>query len=521
MARGVSALDFVVSPLHSFARRRRLINMSSVSGRFICFILFVLLAFLGIYFTQYLRPALKSLPKGTRMDWKLRHDVETSYRHKELVRLKDTRGQAVGPIAVKAAQPQDSDVESRNVLKKEPEEIGRKRVENGTKEGEITKKWAKHVFIDTQGNEIAIEKVNASKTDKLKEALQLPVVRRIKQAPKVADQTPTQAPKDMVADKDKIPANSQNFLNIEIGSSNNGQKFLSPTLVHSTSITGINRVVHLTWRSDKLPNIVHTLVKEWPKTNPILKIAFWDDETMDTFVRGHFQDFYSTWKLYTFVIDKVRAFQILVLCQIGGIYSDIDVLPREPLKGVTNQYPCILAQDNPVACRFYKKPTSPDAPCISMHLMACRAGHPYLTMLIENLKAAAESSDCSIKPCVTADILAKTFTNFKKLGPFGHRNTVLLANADYFSSTFDPAQRANIQSACDNKALDSAQQRLCTTLRADGFQSKVSNSSYVVHKYMHTWGAASNENQARIQDGYYSIYDLIDNAINGKVLMQG
>lgn len=98
----------------------------------------------------------------------------------------------------------------------------------------------------------------------------------------------------------------------------------------------IPRILHQTWKTDRIPERFQPWVDSWARHNPDWTRMFWNDRTLLDFVGEHYPDFVDTFCGYPSGIFRADAGRYLLLHHFGGVYADLDcecVAPFDPIMG--------------------------------------------------------------------------------------------------------------------------------------------------------------------------------------------
>ena len=75
------------------------------------------------------------------------------------------------------------------------------------------------------------------------------------------------------------------------------------------------------------PERYQNSMRMWKAVHPEYQYMFWDEATLDSFVRECFPDYYDEWSGLDKVIKKCDAARYMVLHRFGGVYADLDTYP--------------------------------------------------------------------------------------------------------------------------------------------------------------------------------------------------
>lgn len=92
----------------------------------------------------------------------------------------------------------------------------------------------------------------------------------------------------------------------------------------------IPKIIHQTWKDEKLPNAFQLLSETWREMLPDWEYRLWTDEMNREFVRTYYPDFLEKYDAYPKNIQRADAIRYLLLQTYGGLYVDLDFECLEP-----------------------------------------------------------------------------------------------------------------------------------------------------------------------------------------------
>jgi len=117
----------------------------------------------------------------------------------------------------------------------------------------------------------------------------------------------------------------------------------------------------------------------WRRLNPNYHIQLYNNEEMDLFVKQHVDDdFYQIYLNFPKSVMKSDFFRYLVLYEVGGIYSDMDTICREPADDWNDE------KDNVnmiVGIEWFDKTSMQ----ILQWTMAAKKKHPLMKLIIDEV----------------------------------------------------------------------------------------------------------------------------------------
>lgn len=93
----------------------------------------------------------------------------------------------------------------------------------------------------------------------------------------------------------------------------------------------IPKIIHQTWKNNNIPKRWRISQKMWKKLHPSWQYVFWTDKSIEKYMRLNHRKFYKQWKEYPYHIQRVDAVRYFILKDFGGVYSDLDIVPRVPI----------------------------------------------------------------------------------------------------------------------------------------------------------------------------------------------
>ena len=104
--------------------------------------------------------------------------------------------------------------------------------------------------------------------------------------------------------------------------------------------------------------------------HPGYEYKFWNDSSAEALIRQEYPWFLSTWKSYSYPIQRADSLRYLILYRYGGIFLDLDLHCRRSL-GPLRRFEFISPEAYPVG--------------ISNGFLMTSARHPFFKVLVEQL----------------------------------------------------------------------------------------------------------------------------------------
>ena len=92
-------------------------------------------------------------------------------------------------------------------------------------------------------------------------------------------------------------------------------------------ISHIPKIIHQTWKTTIVPDDWKESESEYKRLFPTWEYKLWTDEAMKEFMEKEFNWFMPIYNNYPLNIQRCDAFRYFVLYKMGGLYSDLDIVP--------------------------------------------------------------------------------------------------------------------------------------------------------------------------------------------------
>lgn len=246
----------------------------------------------------------------------------------------------------------------------------------------------------------------------------------------------------------------------------------------------IPRIIHQTWKDTEIPRKLTGWVKSWQEKNPDYKYWLWTDASARKLIADRHPHLLDTFDNYHEGIRRADALRYVVLYEFGGVYADMDVESLQNLDPMLRKYACFMPQEpyeHPILYGNFEH-------LVINAVMGCRAKHPFLKSLIDNLPYFSHMWNVldSTGPHFLTNVF-KRYTSETSLEAT-HEDGVYLAPAEYFFPTIDPSKHFWFRIQCSKfDKLTKIQQRACVSLKTNGGKRKPLNVSFTDHHWIHTY----------------------------------
>lgn len=90
--------------------------------------------------------------------------------------------------------------------------------------------------------------------------------------------------------------------------------------------THVPKIIHQTWKNQHIPEHLKTYVDSWKKVYGSSHVfMFWDDNTIDTFIKENYANMYKHYANLSKPIMKSDFARYAILYKFGGVYADLDM----------------------------------------------------------------------------------------------------------------------------------------------------------------------------------------------------
>jgi len=113
----------------------------------------------------------------------------------------------------------------------------------------------------------------------------------------------------------------------------------------------MNRQIHFSWKTKKIPKKFQTWVNSWKLYNPSWETKLWTDEDNRNFLKEHYQEFLEIYDGYSSNIERADSMRYFYLYHFGGLYVDLDFECLRNIESLLNSE-ILLGQ---VSARRYKR----------------------------------------------------------------------------------------------------------------------------------------------------------------------
>ncbi|MFD2646802.1 glycosyltransferase family 32 protein [Devosia albogilva] len=184
----------------------------------------------------------------------------------------------------------------------------------------------------------------------------------------------------------------------------------------------IPKIIHFTWKTKTLTKFAQRTWDEWARTHPDWELKLWDDADIRALVAEHYPEHLAVFDGYGSGIFRADAWRFFVLHHEGGIYADLDMLPKGKIDRLCAETACFVGAEPEIHVE------ENDGRYRGMPFVLCNAfmgsvpGHVFWQRCIDALARCSATSD-------VVDATGPRFVNGVALcAPREERPDVLLPN---------------------------------------------------------------------------------------------
>ncbi len=96
----------------------------------------------------------------------------------------------------------------------------------------------------------------------------------------------------------------------------------------------IPRVIHQTWKTDRIPSQWEPLRDTWRRLNPQWEYRLWTDEDNVRLIAEHYPWFLQIFEGYDRAIKRPDSVRYFIMHHHGGVYVDLDFEALRPIDGL-------------------------------------------------------------------------------------------------------------------------------------------------------------------------------------------
>ena len=119
----------------------------------------------------------------------------------------------------------------------------------------------------------------------------------------------------------------------------------APAPATALAVPEIPKVLHVVWKTEKLPKFAEKYVKSWTDNHPDWEVRRWTDESMVEFVKEHFPRDVAMFRSFPTGVFRADTFRYMLMSVIGGVYADLDMESLRPIDPLLRGQRCLVGQE--------------------------------------------------------------------------------------------------------------------------------------------------------------------------------
>ncbi|XP_064620545.1 uncharacterized protein LOC135483513 [Lineus longissimus] len=270
-----------------------------------------------------------------------------------------------------------------------------------------------------------------------------------------------------------------------------------PTMIKTnTSLERVPKIVHLTWKSEKVPAKAVPFIKKWQTTNPDWEVWFWTDKNTAEFMEINFPDYYAVFTSYKSNIERADAMRYFIIYQFGGVYADLDIEPVKSLNPLLDKYTCLLSQEPYEHGNLMRIEMLNNFGFLACNaFMMCRRQHPFFKFALDSLKVHKDNP-AGVLHTTGPVFLSKVYRKYIESFIIGlcrdKASRIGVAPAEFFMPKYDTLFNSTVVFACSRFSafiygLTYGQKLICDDLYSRRFRNKILKVTFTDHHHFHTW----------------------------------
>lgn len=137
----------------------------------------------------------------------------------------------------------------------------------------------------------------------------------------------------------------------------------------------IPKIIHQTWKTDKIPDKVKKYQESWKTFHPNWEYMLWTDKDNENLIKEHYPWFLDIYENYEYNIQRVDAVRPFILYHYGGMYVDLDYECYKTFDDVVNLY----------SDKVYIVESPWPGEKVQNSLMISPKGNPFWKVVIKNM----------------------------------------------------------------------------------------------------------------------------------------
>lgn len=145
----------------------------------------------------------------------------------------------------------------------------------------------------------------------------------------------------------------------------------------------IPKIIHQTWKSDKIPPRFVPFVDSWKSHHPDYTYMLWTDDNNREFVKNEYPNFLYLYDTIPTPVMKCDFMRYLIIYHFGGYYVDLDVMCHKALENLPKlpSHDVVLTEEHPSHCVEFSIPK-----IVTNWFLGCAKGSAFMLDIITKVK---------------------------------------------------------------------------------------------------------------------------------------
>jgi len=149
----------------------------------------------------------------------------------------------------------------------------------------------------------------------------------------------------------------------------------------------IPRIIHQTWKSDRLPERFRIFQESWRLHHPSWEYRFYNDEACRRFVVEAFPDLVPIYDQCPHAVQRADIFRYLVVAREGGLYADMDTECVQPVDQLLESRHAVFGVEDLLSSHRARRLNLRHRERIANFIFAAEASHPIFGEIEASLGA--------------------------------------------------------------------------------------------------------------------------------------
>ena len=155
----------------------------------------------------------------------------------------------------------------------------------------------------------------------------------------------------------------------------------------------IPRIIHQTWKSDRLPERFRPFQHSWRRHHPSWEYCFYDDESCRALVAKAYPSLLTMYDECPYGVQRADIFRYLVVAHKGGVYADMDTECIQSVDSLLEGRAAVFGVEDVLTERRARQLNLRHRERIANFIFAAEAEHPVFDHVVTWLASLPGSWD--------------------------------------------------------------------------------------------------------------------------------